>query len=70
MRFTATTFSFHQLLTSGSLDVPGYIQACHRFGTCSYWDVCANGLKPEDDPERFERVESVHPELDLEEITR
>ncbi len=42
-------------------------EACHRFGTCSFWDICANGLKPEDDPDRFERVEDVHPELNLKE---
>ncbi len=38
--------------------------ACHRFGVCPYWSICANGLKPEDHPELFIRVENVHPELE------
>lgn len=40
--------------------------ACHRFGTCSFWSVCAYGLNPADHPEMFERVDNVHPELELE----
>lgn len=41
-------------------------ESCHRFSTCSYWDICAYGLNPADHPETFERVENVHPELELE----
>lgn len=41
--------------------------ACHRFGTCAFWDVCANGLKPEDHPDLYQRGESAHPELVLNE---
>lgn len=40
--------------------------SCHRFGTCPFWDACANGLRLEDHPSSFERVDDVHPELDLE----
>ena len=40
-------------------------EACHRFGTCTYWPICAYGLDPADHPEMFERVEDVHPELEL-----
>lgn len=40
--------------------------ACHRFGTCAFWSVCAYGLNPADHPEMFELVENVHPELELE----
>lgn len=39
--------------------------ACHRFGTCAFWDVCANGVRPEDYPESYQRMESAHPELAL-----
>lgn len=40
-------------------------EACHRFGQCWAWDHCANGLRLEDHPEAFERLEDVHPELEL-----
>ncbi len=43
-------------------------ESCHRFGTCSFWGVCAHGIRPEEHPEAFERVENVHPELDLQEV--
>lgn len=43
-------------------------EACHRFGTCTFWNVCAYGLNPEDHPELYVRVENVHPELDLQEV--
>lgn len=38
-------------------------EACHRYSTCPFWDVCANGAKPEEHPETYQRVESAHPEL-------
>jgi hypothetical protein len=40
-------------------------ESCHRFGTCAFWDTCANGLRLEDHPEAFERLDDVHPELEL-----
>lgn len=40
-------------------------EACHRFGQCWAWDICAYGVKPEDHPEAFQKLENVHPELDL-----
>lgn len=43
-------------------------ESCHRFGTCSFWDSCAYGLKLADHPEAFEQVDDVHPELELQEI--
>lgn len=42
-------------------------EACHRFGSCLFWPVCAYGVRPEDHPETFVRVENVHPELELQE---
>ena len=42
-------------------------ESCHRFGQCWAWDSCANGLNLADHPEAFERVDDVHPELDLQE---
>lgn len=42
-------------------------EACHRFGQCCFWAICAYGAKPEDHPETFQKVENVHPELELEE---
>lgn len=42
-------------------------ESCHRFGTCSFWDVCAYGVDPAAHPESFTRVDDVHPELELEE---
>lgn len=42
--------------------------ACHRFGTCQFWPICAYGLDPADHPEMFEHVENVHPELELEDV--
>lgn len=44
-------------------------EACHRFGTCAFWNVCAYGLDPADHPELYVRVANVHPELNLQEIT-
>lgn len=37
--------------------------ACHRFGTCAFWDVCAYGMRPEDHPNQYVRLADVHPEL-------
>jgi len=42
-------------------------ESCHRFGTCPFWDTCANGLNPADHPDSFAKVDNVHPELDLQE---
>jgi hypothetical protein len=43
-------------------------EACHRFGTCAFWSVCAYGVRPEDHPELYRKVDDVHPELELEEV--
>ncbi len=37
--------------------------ACHRYGRCAFWEVCANGLKMEHHPERYTRIDYAHPEL-------
>lgn len=37
--------------------------ACHRYGRCAFWDVCAYGLRPEDHPEKYQQLADVHPEL-------
>lgn len=37
--------------------------ACLRFGRCAYWDVCVNGLKPEEHPDLFRKLANVNPEL-------
>jgi len=44
--------------------------ACHRFGTCSFWQVCSTGLAPADFPHEYERHEDVNPELKTEEVQR
>lgn len=36
--------------------------ACHRFGTCPFFDVCTNRVSLED-TNRYERLDNVHPEL-------
>jgi len=41
-------------------------ESCHRFGACPFWPVCGHAVRPEDRPDLYERVEDVHPELDLE----
>lgn len=38
-------------------------EACHRFGSCTYWSLCSTGAEPEAYPAEFVRVENVHPEL-------
>ena len=38
-------------------------EACHRYGTCPFWEHCAHGLRLEDHPSRFVRLDDVHPEL-------
>lgn len=43
-------------------------EACHRFGQCWAWDICAYGLNPADHPEKFQKLEDVHPELEMEEV--
>lgn len=37
-------------------------EECWRFGRCSYWDSCANGLDPLTSPD-FVKLKNVHPEL-------
>jgi len=41
--------------------------ACHRFGVCPFWHVCTHQTTL-DDPLRYERLDTLHPELDLEDI--
>lgn len=40
-------------------------RACHLMGTCQFWDLCANGIKPSkgDTPENF-KLGPLHPELE------
>lgn len=40
--------------------------ACHRFGQCAFWEVCAYSVDPANHPDIYERVENVHPELEME----
>jgi hypothetical protein len=42
--------------------------ACHRFGTCAFWQACSTGLAPGDFPTEYERHEDVNPELRTEEV--
>jgi hypothetical protein len=42
--------------------------ACHRFGTCGFWQVCSTGCEPEQFPHEYEKVENVNPELVTEEV--
>jgi hypothetical protein len=37
--------------------------ACHRFGTCVFWQACSSGLGPEAFPHEYVRHEDVNPEL-------
>lgn len=37
---------------------------CTLLGRCEYLDSCKNGLDPENPPSGFERVETIHPELE------
>lgn len=43
--------------------VPRNPDACHRFGTCAFWQVCSVSGKPEDYHGEYQRVDNVHPEL-------
>lgn len=47
----------------GPLAVPRNPEACFRFGSCPFWEVCALGVRPEEHPDIFIRAESAHPEL-------
>ena len=42
--------------------------ACHRFGTCAFWQVCSSGLAPGEFPTQYERHEDVNPELQQQEV--
>lgn len=43
-------------------------EACHRFGACWAWEICAMGVKPEEHPDRYERLDDPFaPELRKEE---
>lgn len=44
---------------------PRNTRACHQFGVCAYWGICATGIKPEEHPEAFVRVDNVHPEMEV-----
>ena len=43
-------------------------EACFRFGACPFWVNCAEKVRLDDLPDEFERVQDVHPELDLDPI--
>lgn len=44
---------------------PRNTRACHQFGVCAYWGICATGMKPEEHPEAFVLVDNVHPEMEV-----
>jgi len=55
----------HQAAASKGLQVvPRNPSACHRFGRCFLWPVCSAGMDPDEHPDRYRRVENVHPELE------
>lgn len=37
--------------------------ACHHMGRCAMWAICSAGLRPEEHPDLFRKLEHVHPEL-------
>lgn len=39
-------------------------EACHRFGTCSYWLACSTGTHPSDHMDTYYRTDNVNPELE------
>jgi hypothetical protein len=42
--------------------------ACHRFGTCAFWQACSTGLGPADFLTEYKRLADVNPELKTEEV--
>ena len=38
-------------------------EACFAMGRCEFWSVCSAGLRPEEHPDLFRKLEHVHPEL-------
>lgn len=38
--------------------------ACFRYGRCWLWDHCAQGEQLEENPERYVRMDTLHPELE------
>jgi hypothetical protein len=49
------------------LELAGYAprnpEACHRFGTCAFWQVCSTGTHPADHVNDYDQVNNVNPEL-------
>lgn len=37
--------------------------SCHRFGECDFWEHCAFGIRLEDRPGKYRRLDHMHPEL-------
>jgi hypothetical protein len=38
-------------------------EACHRFGTCAFWQVCSTGSHPSDHVNDYDQLTNVNPEL-------
>ena len=38
-------------------------EACHRFGTCAFWQVCSTGSHPADHMNDYDQITNVNPEL-------
>jgi hypothetical protein len=38
-------------------------EACHRFGTCAFWQVCSTGTHPADHIHDYDQLTNVNPEL-------
>lgn len=38
-------------------------EACHRFGTCAFWQVCSTGSHPSDHINDYDQLTNVNPEL-------
>lgn len=38
--------------------------ACRRYGDCEYLPICADGVRPEEHPEHYKKVDNVHQELE------
>lgn len=38
-------------------------ESCFAMGRCEFWQVCSAGLRPEEHPDLYRRLDYVHPEL-------
>lgn len=63
--YLSETWTYGRIIAEQAKDArhPKNPDECHRFNVCPFWEHCAYKVNMADHPERWQKVDDVHPEL-------